>query len=294
MKHAYLIIAHKNWKILNFLLEILDDPQNDFYLLIDKKVKKPVKSLININLKKSKLVELSRIKINWGGYSQIQAELHLLKTAINGNYDYYHFFQGSDFPIKNKKSIDLFFSKNYGKEFIEFSPNNYEFAKWKCCYYHFGVDNRLYRRSILLKLLSHSCVKLQKLFRLEKSIEPLYHGSALFSITHSCAQYIVKSEEAIFRKFYGSIAADEVFLQTIIMQSPFKKKIYHFEQSDGNARYIDWNHREKNSPRTFSKEDFIMLMSLPEQYCFARKFSDENIELVEKIVEELKKYDSNT
>lgn len=36
-KHAYLIIAHDNWKILEKLLILLDDKRNDIYLHIDRK-----------------------------------------------------------------------------------------------------------------------------------------------------------------------------------------------------------------------------------------------------------------
>lgn len=46
MKHAYLITAHTNFKILNLLLEVLDDDDNDFFILIDKKVKKDNGELI--------------------------------------------------------------------------------------------------------------------------------------------------------------------------------------------------------------------------------------------------------
>ena len=35
-KHAYLIIAHQNFHILERLLLLLDDSRNDIYLYIDK------------------------------------------------------------------------------------------------------------------------------------------------------------------------------------------------------------------------------------------------------------------
>ena len=39
MKHAYLIIAHNEFNILEKTIELLDDERNDIYLHIDKKVK---------------------------------------------------------------------------------------------------------------------------------------------------------------------------------------------------------------------------------------------------------------
>jgi hypothetical protein len=288
MRHAYLIIAHTNWKLFNLLLEMLDDDNTDFFLLIDKKVKEPLSELIQIHLEKSRLIELPRIRINWGGYSQIQGCLNLLKTALPERYDYYHLIQGSDFPIKRKKDIDAFFLKNNGQEFIEFNPGDYEFAKWKCNYRHCLVDNEFYRNSLFLKGISHGLVEIQKRLGIKKSAESLFHGSALFSITHPCAEYVVSHEAWIYHRFKNSLAAGEVFLQTLIMQSPYKENLFHYERPDGNARYIDWNHRSGNSPKTFDENDFDRLMSLPEQFCFARKFSDSNLGLVKKIIRELK------
>lgn len=290
MRHAYLIMAHTNWKLLSQLLYVLDDPDTDFYLLIDKKVQEPLQTLLNRFPEKSKLIELPRIEINWGGYSMIQAILNLLKKAIEGHYEYYHLLQGSDFPIKNKKEINTFFEKNSGKEFIEFSPGNYEFAKWKCDYRHFFVDNRFYRKNWLLKFISHGIVEFQKIIgkTAENLHQKLYHGSSLFSITHECAVYLMEKEVEINKAYKWSIAADEVFLQTLVIHSSFKNQLYHFEKRDGNARYIDWEHREGNSPKTFTDNDAELLLSLPEQYCFARKFSDANMELVERIIKEIK------
>ena len=38
-KHAYLIMAHNNFYVLNKLILLLDDERNDIYIHIDKKVK---------------------------------------------------------------------------------------------------------------------------------------------------------------------------------------------------------------------------------------------------------------
>lgn len=197
--------------------------------------------------------------------------------------------QGSDFLIKSKSEINQFFCDNKGKEFIEYAPENYEFANWKCRYHHFFVDNVYYRNSVLLKGISHGIVKLERLLNMKnQSIPRLYHGSGLFSITHSCAEYVLRHEMDIHKCYKHAIAADEVFLQTLIMSSPYRENIYHWEKKDGNARYIDWQHREGNSPKTFTISDADTLLNLPKQYCFARKFSDSNIEVAERIMEGLK------
>lgn len=66
MRHAYLITANTNWKLLELFLQTLDRAENTFFLLIDGKVKTPLAELIQVKLSKSQLVEVPRIKINWG------------------------------------------------------------------------------------------------------------------------------------------------------------------------------------------------------------------------------------
>ncbi len=39
MKHVYLILAHNEYPVLECLIKAIDDPRNDIYIHIDKKVK---------------------------------------------------------------------------------------------------------------------------------------------------------------------------------------------------------------------------------------------------------------
>ena len=36
-KHAYLIMAHNNWRNLETLIKLIDDDRNDIYIHIDRK-----------------------------------------------------------------------------------------------------------------------------------------------------------------------------------------------------------------------------------------------------------------
>lgn len=45
MKHAFLIIAHNEYPILEVLLSMLDDERNDIYLHIDKRAVGHIKKL---------------------------------------------------------------------------------------------------------------------------------------------------------------------------------------------------------------------------------------------------------
>ena len=101
MKHAYLIEINTNFSILNRLLEFLDDTENDFYIMADRKVRQSFESLISYTPTHSRMYELPGITISWGAYSSSKAVLMLLRYArTHGHYDYFHYMQGSDFPIR--------------------------------------------------------------------------------------------------------------------------------------------------------------------------------------------------
>lgn len=284
MKHAYLIVIHTNFKILNMLLETLDRKENDFYILIDKKVKIQDREIIRYTTKYSNVHLLPRVIVNWGGYSQINAVLLLLKEAAKNGYDYYHFMQGSDFPIKSADAINSFFEEHNGYEFVDFDPKNYEFAKVKCNYYHPFCNSRLFRICRPVRWISYTFAEIQRILRLGKDNQQLYNGSALFSITHRCAEFVISNEDYIQRRYSHSMSADEVFLQTLLMNSDFKDKIYCFEKKGSNCYLIDWQRKSGNSPYTFTSADFDMLVNSDEKFLFARKFSENvDFEVVQKL-----------
>ena len=62
-KHAYLIMAHNNFEILEKTLKILDDERNDFYIHVDKKVKNfDFEKFKNI-IQKSRIIFIERIDV---------------------------------------------------------------------------------------------------------------------------------------------------------------------------------------------------------------------------------------
>ena len=87
-KHAYLIMAHNNFSQLQTLISLLDDPMNDIYLHVDKKATTFCADRIKAN--HSNLILIDRIRVNWGGHSQIKCELNLLKASAKNQYMYYH------------------------------------------------------------------------------------------------------------------------------------------------------------------------------------------------------------
>lgn len=296
-KHAYLVIAHNEFYILERLLKLIDDKRNDIYLHIDKKVKDFDFNYFKNIVKKSNIYFTPRLNVSWGKDTQIKCELLLLKEATKKKYDYYHLISGVDLPLKNQDFIHDFFGNCGNKDFVHFcyhhEVNDHIIERVK--YHHLFLKN--IRSSNKCKLFIsqklHSIfLRIQKLFnysRIKNNKDGFYYGANWFSITDELARYVVSKEKFILKAFKNTICADELFLQTIIHDSKFYKNLYMYE--DDNylqiMRFIDWN---RGQPYTFTEEDYNILMK--SNMLFARKFSTRDKEckkLVDKIYNSVKK-----
>lgn len=299
MKHAYLIIAHSQWQLLETLMSLLDYPNNYIFIHIDKKSKGISKNLVNICTRATVNI-YSEFKVYWGGYSQIQVELFLLDKATKVECDYYHLLSGQDLPIKTHEQIDGFFEKNFGKEFVEVSGKpvvaSYKNEFWRrTALFHFFQN---YRRRYRVKILNQIFTFIERQFllaqiflkvnRIKGLNEKLYLGSNWFSISHNFALVILEKRDWIVKIFKWSNCGDELFCQTILMNSDYKDKLYTENDEAKNMRLIDWSRAKNGNPWVLTYDDLDMIN---ESNClFARKFSyDVDKNIIYKIIEKLKK-----
>lgn len=281
-KHAYLIMAHNNFAQLQTLITLLDTPQNDIYLHVDKKAKtfQPDK----IKVIHADLILIDRIRVNWGGHSQIKCEMNLLKAAAQKQYDYYHLLSGLDLPIKSQKEIRSFFEFAYPKNFIKYDDRAIQSGSFlhRVKTYHMFQDYFGLNKGILpgfLRRLENISLWVQDVIGVQRKqyITP-YKGTNWFSVTHELVKYVLSRENIIKKQFYHTVCADEVFLHSIVMDSPYKDTVV-----SNSLRAVDWT---RGTPYVYKSEDVDEL--LKSEKLFARKF-DENIDLaaIEKIVAHL-------
>lgn len=287
-KHAYLIVAHNNYDLLKKLISLIDDERNDIYIHIDKKSCIYNIDELNDLVNKSSIFIYKEIKVYWGDISQVNVEVFLLEKAIKNKYNYYHLLSGSDLPLKTQDYIHSFFLENNGYEFVHFSEG--KVSKKYLEYinkYHFLQK---YLRVSKCKLINKSMVAieklqllLQKIFFVRRSINIEFQkGANWFSITDDLATYIISKKEWIKKTFKYTKSADEFFIQTIVINSKFKDRLYSKKFDDDYhscMRYIDW---KRGGPYVFRLKDFNELIE--SDYLWARKF-DENID--DKIVEKI-------
>lgn len=299
MKHAFLIIAHNNWWQLKKLIECLDSDTHDIYVHIDKKSKDFDKDYFRNSATKSSLKFYREFEVYWGGFSQVQVEMLLLKQAYENGYDYYHIISGADLPLKNNEEIDSFFEKNKGKEFILYDEDalkgNPEISR-RAKYYHF-LQN--YRRRFAEKwknnfftFCERVSLVLQIIFgvnRVKNLDWQIKYGSNWVSITDELVQVILDNKDRVTSLFSYTNCADELFIQTIAYNCGFKDHIFHpIDNQMANLRCIDWSRGKNGNPYTFRKEDEELLRE--DSNLFARKFSETiDTDIIQCIYTKIKK-----
>ena len=100
-------------------------------------------------------------------------------------------------------------------------------------------------------------------------------GGVWFSITHALARYTVEQMPRYRAYYRHSSCADEIWLQTLVANSPFMERRAFMGWDDEMAatmRYVDWSGGGA-SPRTLTSADYDML--LDSGMLFARKFDDQ-------------------
>ena len=277
-------MVHKADYTFKKLISAIDDERNDIYLHIDKKSDINSFKELAKGIKKSKFFFVKRTTVEWGAYSQIEAELNLFREANKKHYSYYHLISGADLPIKSQDYIHDFFNSTNEKEFVHFDRDEFNCSGRVRLYHPFQKN---LRQNSLYSLGNKVAILFQKILRININNQINFQkGAQWVSITDELVSYILQHEKWIQKTFKHSFCADEIFIQTLVHNSEyFRQKLYHpyYDNSDiANQRLIDWN---RGKPYVFKKQDLDELKNSP--YLFARKFDSEiDKEIIDLIIEE--------
>ncbi|MHA7608271.1 beta-1,6-N-acetylglucosaminyltransferase [Elizabethkingia meningoseptica] len=265
------------------LIHAIDDSRNDIYIHFDKKVK----VIPDIKTTYSDLYILeNRIDVRWGDVSVVNAEYLLFEEAVkNGEYNYYHLLSGVDMPLKSQDDIYIFFNKHQGKEFIGFYqyPMEEEMDR-KVNRVHLFPRNFRSNRGILpfiKKLLRFSMLKLQYILKYRRNRTVAFKkGTQWVSLTDNFVKYTLKKKNEVLRIYKNTFCSDEIFLQTICWNSPFKEEVFDLRnEGRGCMRMIGWKNGVLYDWEDKDYEDLVQ-----SEYLFARKFNSKNIQLVDRLL----------
>jgi hypothetical protein len=288
MKIAYLILAHNNPGVLQRSIRQLSDADSAFFIHIDKKA-----DIARFSNVKGENIHFSkeRVTVFWAEYSMVDAILILLRQALQASpsYEYFILLSGSDYPLRSRDYIRDFLETNRGSEYISivkipneaagqplskinsiWPPSDRPVVRFLArAFGKFGLARRDYRRYL-------------------GTLEP-YAGATWWTLTRDACEYIVRfldGNPRLEKFFRYTPASDEMIFHTILGNSEFRRRMRR------NLFYTDWS--DCGSHPAMIGERHITLFQKQErvffsdpygsgEVLFARKFSDSNLSLIERV-----------
>ena len=276
MRHAWLILTHGNFAILEKQLRFLDSENADFFIHVDAKADFDEERFSAVT-ERSRVTFVPRRRISWGHFAIAEAELELLRAAAPGRYDYYHLLSGVDVPVKPRAYIEEYFTRAPGTNYVNFLAPEISRADLYRVMFYYPMQRYNIRKPAVRRALRNFSAAVQLGFGVDRTRRlpdgfAFQKGAQWFSITHALAAYLLEKEDEICRIFSDTYCPDEMFVQTEIINSPFRDTLPENAFCNDYAsclRYVDW---KRGNPYTFTDADLAELLSTPETALFARKF----------------------
>ena len=276
-KIAHLILSHRQPFQLARLVTRLRHPDATIFVHIDKNCDlKPFRDAL-AGQRDTVFIE-DRIRIQWGGFSMVEATLRSVKEirAFGTDYDFINLLSESDYPLTRPGEFHAFLSKHRDRSFIEFDhPGSpwWQEAQAKVFRYHL-VDYRFPGKHTLEKIINYVAPK--RRFPMEATF---VGRSQWFTLCLKHATYIeqfVKNHPAWIRYFRYTWGSDEIFFHSILVNSHHSSELIN-----DNLRYIDWS-ENKPSPKILTQADVLPMVDSKKFY--ARKF---DMDVDSKILDDL-------
>ena len=309
MKIAHLVQTHKNPELLRRRIGFLSSDESAFFIHVD--AKSDINDFSSIRGGNVFFSE-RRVPVYWAEYSMVEAILILIRQAMDAprKYDYFILSTGSDYPLRSRQYIHDFFERNNGREFISAIRMINEDG---CVAIHqintlrIPSDKPFYHA--VMRVVNQTGLTRRDYRRHLGDMAP-YFGNAGWALTRSACQYIlefVKGNPSYCKYFENSFAPDEMFFHTILGNSRFARQMRR------HLTFEDWSNQEELkkgsgirhwlSMRLSDKLGHPSLMTErhvsffessgkvmsdvsvygPGEMLFARKFSDGNLQLVQRI-----------
>jgi len=281
MRHAYLIIAHNEFEVLQKLLQAIDDPWNDIFLHFDKKVKQIPEVIVQHS---GLFIIENRIDVRWGHLSQIEAEYALFESAHSmGDYQYFHLISGTHLPLQSQDRIHDFFSNLNHREVLMPLPVNEYQTDLKMHRYNFFMRQYQHPNALISRcaqLCWRMAIKVQRILQIRRNKNETFKTAANWvSLTKSGVGEILAKKQAVLKKYRFTLCGDEWFVPTELENSSLKSNVLYYDKL--------LNHSiERFSAKTWHTGDFDELMR--SGCLFARKFGSEDMEVVDKIRDHIK------
>jgi hypothetical protein len=277
---AYVISAYQLPEMLVRLVERLDAPGTHTFIHVDARTPDRMFRAMTGPLAGRPNVEfLPRHACRWGDFGHVRATLDGLRALIGSGrpFDYVVLLTGQDYPLRSNARITETLGRADGKIFMRASrlPTDlwtdggtyrYENRFFHIAGRPFSFPGAPFSHAPLNRAWWRIARRLGLYRRFPDGLEP-YGGSSYWMLPADAARYVVDravSDPALLKFFRYVRVPDEIFFQTLIMNSPLRTRCV-----DDDLRFIDWR-EGGDSPRILTCDDLSMLLS--SNALFARKF----------------------
>ena len=278
LRLAHILLVHKNPEQVNaFVRQIAGDGGADVYIHVDAKCHEAMVRAIVSGGSVSVLKE--RVQVTWGDFNVIEATLRLLRAvrASGKAYDFISLNSGQDLLVRD--GLREYLAANRNRVFMSarrIGPGDPQNSAWKIRWPR--VTRNLYDSPFHpYRLLRAGLVRLYT-FGLNLRPNPLalpegwnfYCDAQWLCMPGVTADYIldyVGQNPDYCRLFQDSLAPDEFFFTTLIMNSPYAAQV-----TGSHLTHLNFGRtlRDKNHPVVITTEDIPTIEDSGR--FFARKF----------------------
>lgn len=280
MYHAFLIIAHNNFAVLQRLVSALDARNTAIFIHIDAKAGE----LPEIKAEKSPLCFVCpRVDVRWGDVSQIRCELNLWEFALNYakqrglNFDYLHMISGVHIPLYSDRVWETYWKDMPHAIFQRMQSSKIEqdikLRRYNVCTKTFKNKNlHIERISQLIWRFSNAAQRILHIGRFKE--EDFIKTCNWCSLSFDAASFFVNRKDCILKKYRYSFCGDEFFAASELLKSELAPKIEYRDD------YLFQTFAGAN-PKPLSEED--LNEGLNRGFLWARKCENEALfDLLEK------------
>ena len=270
--HAFLILAHKDPKLVEFLINEMS-AKGRIYLHIDRK---PLGDFSNLLARKDFFIA-SDINVKWGHWSQVEATLILINRAIEEGAERLTLISGDSLPLASKKKLNSLLLDDVDichhrklKDSKDLRRDDIYYRRY------FGFKNYAgFFPSLINFISSHWPFKINS----SKYLSPLelQVGSTWWSVTAltmAAGLKYCKENPKLVKYFKKVKHSDELFFQTLV--SHFSRNL-----NGTGIMYANWG--AGNTPHPGNLDGTQIQQEIESQkFIFARKFSTSDPENIDK------------
>jgi hypothetical protein len=282
---AFALLVHDESTIsgLYELMDVIYSVRHSYFIHVDSKVNDKIFTNLCLKLQRYRniFVSMERYDCSWGSMDIVRAELALLRMAVNVQpWKFWIVLCGSSYPLHSLRYIE------YKFEYLDPSSNLvfHEKGIYKICDFNLQYMDYDPCGKTLARCIDPKCSKMTN----TPLNSVVYKGPQWVVLSYEfslyvCNQPIVDDWILFFQA--KSFAADEMFFQSVLMNSPFRNTARLIQPPDDssfhsihsiNHMYTNWEnckthplHRPKGwSPCYLGTRDYD---SIDKSFLFIRK-----------------------